>query len=74
MIPLSMVSSGELVEVVTVKAGWGLQRRLGELGLTTGAQVRVITGHRRGSVLIDIRGSRLALGRGVAHRIMVKSL
>ena len=74
MMPLSMVSPGELVEVAAVKAGWGLQRRLAELGLTTGAQVRVITGQGPGSVLIDIRGSRLALGRGVAHKITVKPL
>ena len=74
MMPLSMVSPGELVEVAAVKAGWGLQRRLAELGLTTGVQVRVITSQGPGSVLIDIRGSRLALGRGVAHKITVKPL
>ena len=71
MMPLSMVSPGEVVKVVTVRAGWGLQRRLGELGLTTGAQIRVINSQRPGPVVIDIRGSRLALGYGVAHRIMV---
>ena len=66
-----MVSSGEVVRVVAVRAGWGLQRRLADMGLTPGVQVRVVNSQRPGPVVIDIRGSRLALGYGVAHRIMV---
>ena len=71
MVPLSMVPPGAVVKVVTVRAGWGLQRRLADMGLTPGVQVRVINSQRPGPVIIDIRGSRLALGHGVAHRIMV---
>jgi len=66
-----MVSPGELVQVVAVRAGWGLQRRLADMGLTPGVQVRVINSQRPGPVVLDIRGSRLALGYGVAHKIMV---
>lgn len=71
MMPLSMVSPGEVVKVVTVRAGWGLQRRLADMGLTPGVQIRVINSQRPGPVVIDIRGSRLALGYGIAHKIMV---
>ena len=71
MMPLSMVSPGEVVKVVTVRAGWGLQRRLADMGLTPGVQIRVVNSQRPGPVVIDIRGSRLALGHGLAHRIMV---
>jgi len=71
MMPLSMVSSGEVVKVVVVRAGWGLQRRLADMGLTPGVQVRVINSQRPGPVVLDIRGSRLALGYGIAHKIMV---
>ena len=72
MMPLSMVSPGELVQVATVRAGWGLQRRLADMGLTPGVQVRVVNSQRPGPVVIEIRGSRLALGQGLAHKIMVK--
>ena len=72
MMPLSMVTRGEIVEVAAIKAGWGLHRRLTELGLTPGIHVRVITSQQPGSVVLDISGSRLALGRGVAHKILVK--
>lgn len=71
MMPLSMVSTGETVEVVVVRAGWGLQRRLADLGLTPGVRVRVINSGKPGPVVLDVRGSRLALGYGVAHKIMV---
>ena len=71
MIPLSMASPGDKVEVAMVRAGWGLQRRLADLGLTPGVKVRVVSGNRPGPVVLDVRGSRLALGYGVAHKIMV---
>jgi ferrous iron transport protein A len=71
MMPLSMVNSGEAVEVAAVRAGWGLQRRLADLGLFAGVKVRVISSGRPGQVVLDVRGSRLALGHGVANKIMV---
>lgn len=71
MMPLSMAPPGEVVQVVAVRAGWGLQRRLAEMGLNPGVEVRVLNSQRPGPVVIDVRGSRLALGQGVAHKIMV---
>jgi Fe2+ transport system protein FeoA len=71
MMPLSMAPPGEVVQVVAVRAGWGLQRRLAEMGLNPGVKVRVLNSQRPGPVVIDVRGSRLALGQGVAHKIMV---
>ena len=70
--PLAMVAPGEVVTVVGVRAGWGLQRRLADMGLTPGVLVRVINSQRPGPMLIDLRGSRVALGRGVAQKILVK--
>ena len=68
---LAMATPGELVQVVDIRAGRGLFRRLTDMGLTPGVQVRVINGLRPGPVIIELRGSRLALGHGVAHKIMV---
>jgi len=69
--PLSMVQSGESVQVAAIRAGWGLQRRLADMGLTPGVRVKVINSQGRGPVVLDLRGSRLALGHGIAHKIMV---
>ena len=73
MMPLSMVSPGDTVEVAAVRMGWGLQRRLADLGLTPGVRVRVVSSGKPGPVVLDVRGSRLALGYGVAHKIMVST-
>ena len=72
VIPLAMVRPGETVKVSSVRAGWGLLRRLADMGLTSGTRIRVINSQMPGPVLIDLRGSRLALGRGVAQKILVE--
>jgi len=69
--PLAMARPGELITVIGVRAGWGLQRRLADMGLTPGVQIRVINSQMPGPVLIDLRGSRVALGRGIAQKVMV---
>ena len=70
--PLAMARPGELVTVIGVRAGWGLQRRLADMGLTPGVRIRVISSQMPGPILIDLRGSRLVLGHGVAQKVMVK--
>jgi len=70
--PLVMASPGKLLTVIGINAGWGLQRRLTDMGLTPGVQIRVMNGQYAGPVLIELRGSRLGLGRGVAQKILVK--
>jgi ferrous iron transport protein A len=71
-IPLSLAGTGKVLKVTEVTAGWGLRRRLAELGLTPGVPVTIMSGCRPGPLLIDVRGSRLSLGFGVAQKIMVK--
>jgi len=72
LMPLAMVSSGEAVQVVDVKAGWGLRRKLADMGLTPGVNIRVVNCQMTGPVIIELRGSRLALGHGMAQKILVK--
>ena len=73
-ISLAMVSPGKTVQVVGVRFGWGLQRKLADMGLTPGVTVRVLNNQIAGPVIIDLRGSRLALGRGMTQRVLVKEL
>jgi Fe2+ transport system protein FeoA len=74
LIPLAMVSSGEVVQVVDVRAGWGLQRRLADMGLTPGVTIKVLNSQVPGPIIIDLRGSRLVLGYGMAQKILVRRL
>jgi ferrous iron transport protein A len=68
---LIRANPGEKVVIVGVGAGWGLKRRLADMGLTPGTEVRVINIQRPGRVVLDFRGSRLAIGYGVAAKIVV---
>ena len=70
--PLAMVGPQEVVTVVGVRAGRGLTQRLAEMGLTPGVTLKVLGGSRPGPVLVNLRGSRVALGFGVAQKIMVE--
>jgi len=69
---LSMVAPGETVELVQIKEGTRLRKRLADLGLTVGLTVRVVQNHRVGPLILAVReDSRLAIGRGMAHKIRV---
>ena len=72
--PLTMASPGKEYVVAGITAGWGLQRRLAEMGLTAGTHVRIMNGRHSGPLLIEVRGSKLGLGYGAAQKIMVKEV
>ena len=71
MMPLSMATPGKPLRVVNVRAGWGLTRRLADLGLLPGVQIRLVGPNGRGPLMVELRGSRIALGYGVTQKIMV---
>jgi ferrous iron transport protein A len=50
----------------------GLAERLIALGLTPGAEVRVLQNRGHGPLIVEVHGARLALGRGQAARVMVE--
>lgn len=52
--------------------GMKVLRRLLDLGLTTGCSFEVIHGGERGPVLLQVRGTRVALGQGLASRLLVE--
>lgn len=71
VMPLAMISAGEVVRVIDIRAGRGLIKRLTDMGLTPGVNIKIINSQRPGPVVIELRGSRLVLGHGVAQKIMV---
>jgi ferrous iron transport protein A len=54
--------------------GSGILRRLLDLGLTKGCSFKVVQGSRAGPILIEVRGTRIALGHGIARRLIVEEL
>ena len=70
---LADLPQGEKGVVAFALGGHGLVRRLAEMGLTPGTEVRVVRcAPFHGPIEISVRGVSLALGRGVASKIFVK--
>jgi len=71
-IPLGLAPENRMVRVVELRGGRGLIRRLSELGFLKGEWVRVLKSGPSGPALVEVKGSRIALGRGVLMRIIVE--
>jgi len=74
LMPLAMVGPGWTVQIVCVRGGRRLQRRLADMGLTPGVAVSVLNSQTPGPVILNLRGSRLALGHGMTMRILVRTV
>ena len=68
--PLAMATVGEQVRLESIYGGEKLIQRLTALGLTPGVELSVVQ-DAGGPLLISVRDSRIALGRGMTHRVMV---
>jgi Fe2+ transport system protein FeoA len=51
-----------------------IMKRLLDLGLTKGCNFKVIQSRGRGPVLVEVRGTRIALGHGLASHVLVEVL
>ncbi|XHH09394.1 MAG: ferrous iron transport protein A [Candidatus Bathyarchaeia archaeon] len=71
-IPLSTLTFGTEAKITRILGGCNLTRRLSEMGLTNGTKIKVVSDAFGGPVLIEVRDTRLALGRGVATKIYVE--
>lgn len=69
---LTMVQSGQTVELVQIKENPRLRKRLADLGLNVGLPVRVVQNHFSGPMILAVKeDARLAIGRGTAQHIRV---
>jgi Fe2+ transport system protein FeoA len=80
-VPLTALKAGDTGILTSIKVGhgrgrgrgWGFEKRLMDMGLTPGTRVTVVkSAPFHGPLEILVRGSRLALGRGMAERIFVE--
>ncbi len=70
--PLADLEAGREAVIVEFKAGRAVTSRLASLGLTPGVRVNMVQNYGRGPLIVTARGTRLALGRGEAAKILVE--
>jgi Fe2+ transport system protein FeoA len=57
-----------------MEGGHQFLSRLASLGFTPGARLQVIQNYGRGPIIVRLRDTRVALGRGEAQKILVEQL
>lgn len=72
--PLAMLPVGAEGRITQIRGGRGLVRRLSDMGFTPGVNVKVVHAHSPGPLAVEVKDSRIALGRGVAMKIMVEEV
>ncbi len=74
VLPLGFLRAGQNAVVKNFNNGRYFCRRLTEMGLVRGTRVRVVKNDIGGPLIISTRDGRLAIGRGMAMRILVEEM
>ncbi len=69
---LSEGTKGNHYEVKEIRLDAAVVRRLQTLGMTHGSKVKVLNLKRSGPMIVNIRGTRFALGRNFCEEIFVE--
>lgn len=70
---LTELSSDEEAEIISIHGGWIMQARLKDLGIAEGQIIKKISRvGLRGPVIVLVNRAQVAIGAGMASRILVK--
>ena len=68
--PLSMVKEGEINTICKVGGKEETRKFLENLGFVSGSEVTVVS-QIDGNIIVNVKGSRVAIGRDMANKVMV---
>jgi DtxR family Mn-dependent transcriptional regulator len=72
---LYQLQPGLVMRISFISGGWGARRNLNQIGLHIGDQISVIQrAPFGGPLVIESRGSRVAVGRRLAEKVEVEAL
>jgi len=73
VVPLTGLLDGQKGILSFIGGGQGTSQRLADLGLTPDTEIKVIKSALfRGPLMISVRGTTLAIGRGIAAKVFVR--
>ncbi|WP_440059274.1 FeoA family protein [Thermogladius sp. 4427co] len=73
LLTLDVAKPGSRVRIVSID-GRGWVYRLYQMGLLPNSIVEVVSNYGIGPVVIRVMGSEMAIGRGIARRILVEEV
>ena len=70
-IPLSYAKEEGAVTLYKIESGWHMRRRFIELGFLEKEKIIIIKNAGFGPIVVEVKGTRLAIGRGEAEHMLV---
>lgn len=70
MMPLTMAKAGEEAAILKITGKDEIRQHLAELGFVVGGVVTVVS-EMAGSLIVQVKDSRVALDRSMANRILI---
>ena len=71
MMPLTFARTGDEVLIARVGGSEEIRKHLEDLGFVTGDVVRVVSNSGDGNIIVNLKGSRLAITSEMARRIQI---
>ena len=72
---LAGIRPGERVRVCAIEGGWHVRQRLNKMGIHIGDQMFIKqAGPFHGPMLVETHGSLVAIGCGMARKVMVEPI
>lgn len=72
MMRLTQIKTGHSAVFISASGGLGIMRKVMHLGLIPGEKIQVIQNFEHGQILLSVKGSKLAVGHGLARKIAVR--
>jgi len=72
--PLSMANKDKLLKIINIVGGRNVKQRLSALGLYPGSVIKMITNDFGGPLIVEVNNSKIAIGRGMAQKILVNEI
>ncbi|MFW6040534.1 MAG: FeoA family protein [Thermoplasmatota archaeon] len=73
ILTLAELPNGGKGKIIRLEGGLGFNRQLKTRGIRPGKEVKIVSKHFRGPIVISIAGRQISIGRGMAERIIVET-
>jgi ferrous iron transport protein A len=70
--PLGFMQRGQEGIIREMAGGLKMRQRLTEMGMVKGSEIKIIRNDSHGPLIISLGEERLAIGRGVSHKILIE--
>ena len=73
IMPLSSLPINKKARIASIQGGYGFQRKLGIMGIREKQEIKIVSRQPfHGPLTVEICGSQMTLGRGMAQKITVE--